>query len=190
MSVCKKGDEDSKRVMEKLAPCLVESLKKVKQWDCPSHCLCTPDGTLGLISCEKEFLEAVSDDSSEDVFDDLISLYLDKRARASEPGISCENDFHKISVFSLAKESAMDDTRQCASSVSHSTAVDSVDTSSVSQFTAVDSVQHSNTSSVSQFTAVDSVQHSDTSSVSHDQSTAVDSVHHSDTFSVCLVLAH
>ena len=112
--------------MEKLAPCLFKSLKKVEQWDCPSHCLYTPDGTLDLISCEEEFLEAVSDDSSEDVFDVLISLHLDKRARAAEPGISCEDDFHEINVFSLAKEFAMDDTRQCASSVSQSTAVDFV----------------------------------------------------------------
>ena len=186
MSACKKGDEDSKRVMEKLAPYLVKSLKKVKQWDCPSHCLYTPDDTLDLISCEKEFLEAVSDDSSEDVFDDLISLHLDKKARAAEPGISCEDNFHEISVFSLAKESAMDDTRQCASSVSQSTAVNSVQhhssnsTSSVSQFTAVDSVQHNGTSSVS--IVVDSVQHNGTSSVS--QSTAVDSVQHNGTSSV------
>ena len=110
-SACKKGDEDSKCVMEKLAPCLFKSLRKVKQWDCPSHCLYTLDGTLDLISCEEELLEAVSDDSSEDVFDDLISLHLDKRARAAEPGISCEDDFHEINVFSLAKESAIDDTR-------------------------------------------------------------------------------
>ena len=56
------GDEDSKRVMEKLAPCLFKSLKKVKQWDCSSHCLYPSDGTLDLISCEEEFLEAVSDE--------------------------------------------------------------------------------------------------------------------------------
>ena len=105
---------------------------------------------------------------SEDVFDDLISLHLDKRARAAEPGISCEDDFHEISVFSLAMESAMDYARQGAASASRSTAVDSVQhngTSSVCQSTAVDSVQHSGTSSVLQSMAVNSDQCASTSSV-------------------------
>ena len=43
---CEKGDDDSKCLMEKLIPNLVQSLKKKKQWETESHCLYVPDKTL------------------------------------------------------------------------------------------------------------------------------------------------
>lgn len=46
MTSCKKGDTDSKALLEALAPRLVALLKKHNQWDNPDHCLDTTKGSL------------------------------------------------------------------------------------------------------------------------------------------------
>lgn len=74
---CKKGDADSKELLEALASQLVELLKKQKQWNNPAHCLDTTKGleSLSVINTASELKDAAAT-LSDSTIDGLIGFSL------------------------------------------------------------------------------------------------------------------
>lgn len=86
ISACKDDDADSKKLMEELVPHLVHKLQQKKQWETPNHCLFNSRETLHVIKNEMDFHEVAIPD---DVFDILVSTYLDKDSK--QPDSDSEN---------------------------------------------------------------------------------------------------
>ena len=179
---CKQGDNDSKQEMEKLVPHLVKHLKLTKQWDSPSHGLSTPDEALSLISSEQEFRDVKS---LENVFDEIISLHLDKNSRGESSSDKTIDDNDETSWHCASESTPISsaDISVLESDSFHSThastEVDSVSTGAltVSESAGSNSCKHSDASQDSESPVVECCQHMHMAASSSSDSTMIGSLH-------------
>lgn len=76
-AACERGDSESKSLIQKLVPYMMKLLKEREEWDCQKLSIHMPEDGLLLVT-KKEDLSKDSTTQSNNVYDELISISLDK----------------------------------------------------------------------------------------------------------------